>query len=44
MLLETNNIYIKDRLISFSPLPLRIIAGIAFILHVIPKLSGIDKT
>ena len=42
--MKTNNIYIKDRLISFSPLPLRIIVGIAFILHGIPKLSGIDKT
>jgi putative oxidoreductase len=42
--MKTNNIYVKDRLISFSPLPLRIIAGISFILHGLPKLSGIDKT
>jgi len=33
-----------DRWITFSPLPLRIIAGIAFILHGLPKLSGIGKT
>lgn len=38
---KTSNI---DRWITFSPLPLRIIAGIAFILHGLPKLSGIDKT
>ena len=38
---KTSNI---DRWTAFSPLPLRIIAGIAFILHGLPKLSGIDKT
>ena len=38
---KTSNI---DRWTTFSPLPLRIIAGIAFILHGLPKLSGIDKT
>jgi putative oxidoreductase len=33
-----------NRLATFSPLPLRLITGIAFIMHGLPKLSGIDKT
>src|SRR5919112_2486652 len=33
-----------NRLATFSPLPLRLISGIAFIMHGLPKLSGIDKT
>jgi putative oxidoreductase len=33
-----------DRLATFSPLPLRIVAGTAFIMHGLPKLSGIGKT
>ena len=31
-------------LITFGPLPLRIVAGIAFILHGLPKLSNIAGT
>jgi putative oxidoreductase len=42
--MKTNNINTFDRLITFSLLPIRIIAGIAFILHGLPKLSGMDKT
>lgn len=33
-----------EKLSSFSPLPLRVIAGTAFIMHGLPKLSGIGKT
>lgn len=29
---------------SFAPLPIRIMAGIAFIMHGLPKLEGVDKT
>jgi putative oxidoreductase len=29
---------------SFAPLPIRIMAGIAFIIHGLPKLEGVDKT
>jgi putative oxidoreductase len=29
---------------SFAPLPIRIMAGIAFIMHGLPKLEGMDKT
>jgi putative oxidoreductase len=29
---------------SFAPLPIRIIAGIAFIMHGLPKFEGMDKT
>jgi putative oxidoreductase len=29
---------------SFAPLPIRIIAGISFIMHGLPKLEGMDKT
>jgi putative oxidoreductase len=42
--LNVNNISNIDKWNTFSPLPLRIIAGIAFIMHGLPKLSGIDKT
>ena len=42
--MKENSFHHVDRLSSFSPLPLRIIAGIAFILHGFPKFSGLDKT
>ncbi len=29
---------------SFAPLPIRIMAGIAFIMHGLPKFEGMDKT
>ena len=29
---------------SFAPLPIRVIAGIAFIMHGLPKFEGMDKT
>ncbi len=38
------NIHIIDRLREFSPLPLRIIIGITFIIHGLPKLVGVGKT
>ncbi len=32
------------KIASFAPLPIRIIAGIAFIISGLPKLQGIEKT
>lgn len=34
----------KEKLSSFAPLPIRLIAGIAFILHGLPKLGDIGGT
>lgn len=42
--MNNNNNNTIDRLTTFSPLPLRIIAGTAFIMHGLPKLSGMSKT
>lgn len=33
-----------ERIFSFAPLPIRIIAGIAFIMHGLPKFSNIHNT
>jgi putative oxidoreductase len=33
-----------ERISSFAPLPIRIIAGIAFIMHGLPKFSNIHGT
>ena len=35
---------LRQRLISFGPLPIRIIAGIAFIVHGLPKLANVVGT
>lgn len=35
---------IQDKVASFAPLPLRIVAGIALILHGLPKIQGIEQT
>ena len=40
----SNNIHIIDKIREFSPLPLRIIIGITFIIHGLPKLVGVGKT
>ncbi|HXT83018.1 MAG TPA: DoxX family protein [Verrucomicrobiae bacterium] len=40
----SNNIHIIDKVREFSPLPLRIIIGITFIIHGLPKLVGVGKT
>lgn len=33
-----------QKLVSYAPLSIRLIAGISFITHGIPKLSSVDKT
>src|ERR671930_2194364 len=35
---------LRERLMSFGPLPIRIIAGIAFIVHGLPKLANVAGT
>jgi putative oxidoreductase len=35
---------LRERLMSFGPLPIRIIAGIAFIVHGLPKLANVVGT
>ena len=42
--MSSNNIHIIDKIREFSPLPLRIMIGITFIMHGLPKLTGIGKT
>ena len=44
IIMNNNDANTIDRIAAFSPLPLRIITGIAFIMHGLPKLSGLDKT
>jgi putative oxidoreductase len=34
----------RDGLSSYAPLPLRILVGVAFILHGLPKLTGLEGT
>ena len=38
------NMSLRHRLISFGPLPIRIIAGTAFIAHGLPKLANVVGT
>ena len=42
--MESNNINTIYKVKEFSPLPLRIIIGITFIIHGLPKLVGVGKT
>jgi putative oxidoreductase len=42
--MEYSNTNTFEKITSFSPLPLRIIAGISFIMHGLPKLTVLDKT
>jgi putative oxidoreductase len=42
--LNTNNRMSLERISSFGPLPIRIIAGIAFIIQGLPKFSNIHGT
>ena len=43
-MMGSNNIHIIEKVKEFSPLPLRIIIGITFIIHGLPKLIGVGKT
>lgn len=35
---------VYEKLAQYSPLPIRILAGIAFIIHGLPKLSNVAGT
>jgi putative oxidoreductase len=44
MVLSTTLLLNITTIASFAPLPIRIMAGIAFIMHGLPKFEGMDKT